>query len=92
MFAIVTKDAKFLYEWADQWILDGKEELKVKGTPVIVFGNYAYDEPKPWLQLVQNPKIISISADEIEKQTTPFLKEILEQQKIRADFTETATK
>jgi len=41
---------------------------------------------------VQNPKIISISADEIEKQTTPFLKEILEQQKIRADFTETATK
>ncbi|GAA4073471.1 hypothetical protein GCM10022389_18770 [Flavobacterium cheonanense] len=89
---LLQKDAKFLYEWADQWILDGKEELKVKGTPVIVFGNYAYDEPKPWLQLVQNPKIISISADEIEKQTTPFLKEILEQQKIRADFTETATK
>jgi len=89
---LLQKDAKFLYEWADQWILDDKEELKVKGTPVIVFGNYAYDEPKPWLQLVQNPKIISISVDEIEKQTTPFLKEILEQQKIREDFTQAATK
>lgn len=89
---LLEKDAKFLYEWADQWILDDKEELKVKGTPVVVFGNYAYDEPKPWLQLVQNPKTISISVDEIEKQTTPFLKEILEQQKIREDFTETATK
>ncbi|MFY7740440.1 MAG: L,D-transpeptidase [Flavobacterium sp.] len=89
---LLEKDAKFLYEWADEWILDDKEEIKVKGTPVIVFGNYTYDEPKPWLQLIKNPKIISISVDEIEKQTTPFLKEILEQQKIREDFTETATK
>jgi hypothetical protein len=89
---LLQKDAKFLYEWADQWILDDKEELKVKGTPVVVFGNYAYDEPKPWLQLIKNPKALDLSQAQIEDEIAPFLKEILEQQKIREDFTQTATK
>lgn len=89
---LLEKDAKFLYEWADQWILNDKEEIKAKGTPVIVFGSYKFDQPKPWLQLVKNPKIMAISEDEIEKKTAPFLKEILEQQKIRDDFKEVTTK
>jgi hypothetical protein len=84
---LLQKDAKFLYEWADQWILDDKEELKVKGTPVVVFGNYAYDEPKPWLQLIKNPKALDLSQAQIEDEIAPFLKEILEQQKIREDYT-----
>lgn len=89
---LLEKDAKFLYEWTYQWILNDKEEINAKGTPVIVFGSYNFDQPKPWLQLVQNPKIISISAEDIEKETSPFLNEILEQQKIREDFTETTSK
>ena len=89
---LLEKDAKFLYEWADQWILNDKEEINAKGTPVIVFGRYKFDQPKPWLQLVKNPKIIAISEDEIEKETAPFLNQILEQQKIREDFTETTSK
>ena len=89
---LLEKDAKFLYEWADQWILNDKEVIKVKGTPVIVFGSYNFDQPKPWLQLVENPKILAISEDEIEKETAPFLKEILEQQKIREDFKVVTTK
>jgi hypothetical protein len=89
---LLEKDAKFLYEWTYQWILNDKEEINAKGTPVIVFGSYNFDQPKPWLQLVQNPKIISISAEDIEKETSPFLNEILEQQKIREDFTEATSK
>ena len=89
---LLEKDAKFLYEWADQWILNDKEEIKVKGTPVIVFGSYNFDQPKPWLQLVKNPKIIAISEKDIEKETSPFLNEILDQQKIREDFKEVTTK
>lgn len=89
---LLEKDAKFLYEWADQWILNDKEEINAKGTPVIVFGSYNFDLPKPWLQLVKNPKIIAISAEDIEKETSPFLNQILEQQKIREDFTETTSK
>ncbi|HCQ13614.1 L,D-transpeptidase [Flavobacterium sp.] len=89
---LLEKDAKFLYDWADQWVLADKETVKVKGTPVIVFGSYDFDEPKPWLQLVKNSKSLDISIAEVEKQTAPFLKAILEQQKIREDYSKTSTK
>ena len=87
---LLEKDAKFLYDWADQWVLADKETVKVKGTPVIVFGSYDFDEPKPWLQLVKNSKSLDISIAEVEKQTAPFLKAILEQQKIREDYTDSS--
>jgi hypothetical protein len=77
------KDAKYLYTWADQWILKDDENVLVKGTPVIVFGKYDFDAPKPWLQLVQNPKALNISAAEIEKTTKPYLNAILSEQKKR---------
>lgn len=84
---LLEKDAKFLYNWADQWILEDKETVLVKGTPVVVFGSYDFDGQKPWLQLVQNPKALDISEAEVEKQSTPFLKSILDQQKIRENYT-----
>jgi hypothetical protein len=77
------KDAKLLYEWADEWQLADSETVKVKGTPVIVFGSYDFIAPKPWLQLVANPKALDISEKEIEEQTTPFLSDILKEQKNR---------
>jgi hypothetical protein len=53
------KDAK-LYEWADEWQLADSETVKVKGS-VVVFGSYDFTAPKPWLQLVANPKALDIS-------------------------------
>ena len=78
------KDARYLYDWADQWILTGKEEVLVKGTPVIIFGSYDFDAPKPWLQLMENPKTMDITEDEMKNQTERFLKEILAEQENRA--------
>jgi hypothetical protein len=77
------KDAKYLYKFADEWILKDKENVKVKGTPVVVFGSYDFDGPKPWLQLKSDPKSLNISESEIENQVKPFLTEILENQKLR---------
>lgn len=77
------KDAKYLYTWADQWILKDDETILVKGTPVIVFGSYPFGEPKPWLQLAQNPKALNISADEIVQATKSYLNGILSEQKKR---------
>jgi hypothetical protein len=77
------KDAKLLYEWADEWQLADSETVKVKGTPVVVFGSYDFTAPKPWLQLVANPKALDISEKEIEEQTKPFLSTILKEQKNR---------
>ncbi|MCI9845871.1 L,D-transpeptidase [Flavobacterium pectinovorum] len=80
---LLEKDAKYLYKFADEWILKDKENVKVKGTPVVIFGSYAFDKPKPWLQLASNPKTLDISEAEIEKQTKPFIQEILENQILR---------
>lgn len=76
-------DAKDLYKWADEWILKDRENVKVKGTPVIVFGSYPFDAPKPWYALVKNPKALDLSESEIKTQTQSFIQEILENQKLR---------
>ncbi|PAM93074.1 hypothetical protein B4N84_18965 [Flavobacterium sp. IR1] len=80
---LLEKDAKFLYKFADEWILKDKENVKVKGTPVIVFGSYSFDGPKPWYALVHDPKALNISEEELESQTQAFVQEILENQKVR---------
>lgn len=77
------KDAKYLYEWADQWELLDKENVKFKGTPVVVFGSYDFNAPKPWLQLVSNPKALTISESEIDEVVAPKLDEIIKEQEKR---------
>jgi hypothetical protein len=64
-------------------VLVDDENVKFKGTPVIVFGSYPFGKPKPWLQLVKNPKALTISASEIEKITKPYLETILKEQEKR---------
>jgi hypothetical protein len=59
-------DAKYLYDWADEWKLADSETVKVKGTPVIIFGSYDFTAPKPWFQLIVNPKALNISENEME--------------------------
>ncbi|KFC60780.1 hypothetical protein FEM08_04710 [Flavobacterium gilvum] len=75
------KDAKYLYTWADQWILKDDQNILFKGTPVIIFGKYDFDAPKPWLQLANNPKALNISPSEIENITKPYLETILLEQR-----------
>lgn len=80
---LLEKDAKYLYKFADEWILKDKENVKVKGTPVVVFGSYNFDGPKPWLQLASDPEALNISENEIENQTKSFIPKILENQRLR---------
>ena len=77
------KDAQYLYNWADQWVLTDNKHVLVKGTPVIVFGMYDFSSPKPWLQLISDPHSLDIPEDEIVQITRPFLTEILTAQKNR---------
>jgi lipoprotein-anchoring transpeptidase ErfK/SrfK len=80
------KDARYLYNWADQWILDGKDSVLVNGTPVIVFGQYNFDAPKPWWQLPANPRAIDMPEAEIEKQAAAFFNIIIAEQSKRDTF------
>lgn len=76
------EDARFLYNWADQWILKNNQ-LEASGTPVIVFGKYPFGKTKPWNHLVQKPDTLTISKDSINNIIQPHLQKILEKQKQR---------
>ena len=76
------EDAKYLYNWADQWVLNkGGATVKAHGTPVIIFGDYKWGAKKPWKNLIQDPKSNDISVDELNEIIKPDLEKILEEQK-----------
>ena len=77
---LLEKDAKMLYEFADQWELESAEKVRLKGTPVIVFGSYDFKKPKIWNTLPQDAKALSISEAELETTISPYLPSILKEQ------------
>ena len=82
-------DAKYLYNWADQWILNkGGATVKANGTPVIVFGDYKWGGKKPWKNLSEDGKSNNISTEEMTKVIEPNLEKILEEQSKRAEVTQ----
>ena len=78
------RDARYLYDWADQWVLADAETVKVKGTPVVVFGKYDFKAPKPWLALLKNPKSLNLTEEDIQQLVQPHLNTIMKEQKNRA--------
>ena len=54
---MLEEDAKWVFTWADQWVLNRRTGiLEASGTPVIVFGDYSYGKKQGWKQLVEDPK------------------------------------
>ncbi|ORL47018.1 protein containing ykud domain [Zunongwangia atlantica 22II14-10F7] len=58
-------DAQYIYDWANMWTLNGST-IKSNGTPFIVYGEYDYDNKKPWLQLADSIESNNFTEDEIE--------------------------
>ncbi len=69
-------DAKFIYDWADQWKLSADDVVIAHGTPVLVFGTYAYGVAAPWKNLPSDLMAVTITADELTKALEPHLAEI----------------
>jgi hypothetical protein len=83
---LLKEDAKYLYDWADQWILNkGGGTIKANGTAVIVFGDYNWGGKKPWKYLEFEAHSTDISVEEMNKIIEPHLKNILESQQNRAE-------
>ncbi len=74
------KDAKYLYDWADQWTIKGTDNILAQGTPVVVFGNYPFGNSRPWHALAQNKNALDISVEELENTIKQFLPAIMQQQ------------
>jgi hypothetical protein len=79
-------DAKYLYDWADQWVLEGTDNVKAKGTPTVVFGSYPFGQPKPWWAMAQNGKALEMSSHAIYGEVDSYIEEILHEQEKREQF------
>lgn len=78
------QDAKFIYDWADQWIVENNgRTIIANGTPVIIYGNYDFDNHPPWYKLENNPNANKITADSLLKLITPYYQVIIQEQSIR---------
>ena len=77
---MLEEDAKTMYEWADQWVLKGTDNLLAQGTPVIVFGVYPFGSRKPWMALVDDAKALDISEEMLAGEVQPHLQKILGEQ------------
>lgn len=83
---LLEEDAKWLYDWADQWVLKNSTTLLIEGNPVIVYGDYDFSTNGIWHKLEQDPKITHISEDSLNKIIEPHLEKILTKQQQRADY------
>ena len=81
------KDAQWIYNWADQWIVTADEEsILAYGTPVIIFDEYDFESPRPWRELVNDPDATKVSVDEIEDELDVYINLILERKKKRIEL------
>ncbi len=61
-------DARWVYAWTDQWKLsaDGKS-LERPGTPVVVFGEWAWGARAPWKQLPDDPSLAALGSADLDE-------------------------
>jgi lipoprotein-anchoring transpeptidase ErfK/SrfK len=83
---LLESDAKYLYDWADQWEAKGEDKILAHGTPVIVFGSYPFGQQKPWFQLLSNPRAMDITVNELQSLAAPYLPDIKSQEQKRAAY------
>jgi len=77
-----TLNAFWLYHWIDQWQLE-HGEISVYGTPVIIFGDYPFDQRKPWLKMAEDNAVMDITSDYLSRVLAEFLPTIIERQNKR---------
>jgi lipoprotein-anchoring transpeptidase ErfK/SrfK len=46
---LLARDAEWVFNWGQSWVLDEKRQLRTPGTPVMILGAYNFDAPPPWL-------------------------------------------
>ncbi len=61
------KDAFWIFNWADTWILNADETIiEKKGTPVVIFGTYDYESTPPWKAAVTNKTVLLLTEEEMK--------------------------
>ena len=65
---LLLDDARWIYGWCDSWTLDPDDRRRVvtPGTPVVVFGQYAFGRKAPWRNLAADSSATDVPLFEIE--------------------------
>jgi len=73
---LMEDDAIWLYGWADQWTLEAADRRKIvkPGTPVVIFGQYAYGKKAPWRRLAADSSATNVPLAEIETALRDYLR------------------
>lgn len=77
---LLEQDARFLYDWGEQWMLNESDQILAHGTPAVVFGQYPFGQTKPWYALAQNPRALDISEKQLELSLRGKVNEVLRYQ------------
>lgn len=81
---LLEDDARWIFDWVDSWVLeDGGRTVAAYGTPVIVFGEYAYETRPPWKQLADDPNAASTAEPELVAALLPEVERIAERARLR---------
>lgn len=73
---LMEDDAQWLYAWAEQWKLDPADRRRIvePGTPVVVFGHFAYGKKSPWRKLAADSTATNVPLAEIEVALAAYLR------------------
>ncbi|HEX2866696.1 MAG TPA: L,D-transpeptidase [Ignavibacteriales bacterium] len=82
---LLENDARWLYYWAEQWILSNAGKIEAYGTPIVVFDDYRFGKRKPWKNLLENPDAITVSDKDIQDLMDKYLPTILERSEKRKE-------
>ena len=70
-------DARWVFDWADAWKLSKENgSVAANGTPVIVFGAYAYGKQAPWKRLIDDDAAGHVSRETVEMMLSQYLASI----------------
>jgi lipoprotein-anchoring transpeptidase ErfK/SrfK len=76
---LLEPDAEWLYGWAEQWVVSADSRTVVApGTPILIFGEWAFGRRPPWRRLADDPLAATVSVAEIDSALAPHLAAILE--------------
>ncbi len=64
---LLESDAIWVYAWAEQWKLSAAGRLAATGTPVVVFGTWAWGKRAPWKRLPEDPTARQLAPEEVEE-------------------------
>jgi lipoprotein-anchoring transpeptidase ErfK/SrfK len=78
---LLEEDAKWFYNWGEQWVLTPDEsDVAAYGTPVIIFGDFDFDDKRPWRYLSENRDANKITRSELGEILSDHIEMILERQ------------